>query len=213
MKLEKERKLKWAILTTGYGKNASDTINSFSNGTFEASKLELVIYENDPCIAAEVSKSLGIETVCLLRKDFNDPFEYQRQIIHLLKQSSVDYIFLLNFKYKIREELLSAFPDRILNIHPSLFPSFLGTKTAIQDALDYGVKITGITTHIIDDKLDEGIILHQKAIKIRKNDTFDTLYPRFVKHGLKIVQKTISSIENAHLYNNVHSSVSISSNG
>ena len=106
---------------------------------------------------------------------------------------------MLNFKYIIKDDMLSAFPNRILNVHPSLFPSFLGTKTAIQDALDYGVKVTGITTHIIDDKIDEGNIICQTPIRINKNDTFDSLYPKFVKKGKKIIIKTIHKIEELYL--------------
>jgi len=98
--------------------------------------------------------------------------------------------------------MLKAFNNQIINIHPSLFPSFLGTKTAIQDALAYGVKITGITTHIIDEKLDEGIILAQEAIKINSNDNFDSLYPKFAKKGKKIVLKTIRIIERLHFKTN-----------
>jgi len=95
--------------------------------------------------------------------------------------------------------MLKAFPNRIINIHPSLFPSFLGTKTAIQDALEYGVKVTGITTHIIDDKLDEGVILCQTPIRVDDKDTFDTLYPKFAEEGKVIIKETINKIEKLHV--------------
>ena len=187
--------LKWAILVTGWGRNAKDTLEAFENNSFEKSKISLVVYETEPCGAAEKAREMGVETILLKRSDFSGINEYQQKLIQLIKKSNIDYIFMLNYKYRIREEMLQAFPNRILNIHPSLFPSFLGTKTAIQDALDYGVKITGITTHIIDEKLDEGIIIDQVPIKVKKNDTFDTLYPKFAKKGRKIIIKTIRNIE------------------
>ena len=91
--------------------------------------------------------------------------------------------------------MLHAFPQRIVNIHPSLLPSFGKTSKAIQQALAYGVKITGITTHIIDEKVDEGVILCQEAIKIKDNDTFDTLDKKFQKKGRKIILNTIKQME------------------
>lgn len=193
-----ENKINWAILVTGWGRNARDTIEAYSKGKFEKSTISLVIYEQEPCGAAELAEKNEIETLQLFRKDFSNLITYQKKIIQELKKRNIDYIFMLNYKYIIKDEMLTAFPNRIINIHPSLFPSFLGTKTAIQDALEYGVKITGITTHIIDDKLDEGVILCQAAIKVKNLDDFDSLYPKFVKKGKKIIVKTIQIIERLH---------------
>ncbi len=197
-----ENKICWAILVTGWGRNARDTIKSFRSGKLERSILSLVVYEQEPCGAAELAEECGIETLQLFRKDFPDLISYQKKLIEELRQRNIDYVFMLNYKYIIKNEMLTAFPDRIINIHPSLFPSFLGTKTAIQDALAYGVKITGVTTHIIDDKLDEGVILGQSAIKIEEDDNFDTLYPKFVKKGKKLIVKTFKVIENMHFETN-----------
>ncbi len=191
-------KINWAILVTGWGRNAKDTIEAFGKEQFSNSNLAVVIYESEPCGAAIKANKLEIETLQLLKKDFVSLKLYQKQLTEELKKRSIDYIFMLNYKYVIKQEMLLAFPNKILNIHPSLFPSFLGTKTAIQDALTYGVKVTGITTHIIDGKLDEGVILKQKAIKIKQNDTFETLYPKFALEGKKIIKKTIKLIEKKH---------------
>lgn len=191
-------KISWAILVTGWGRNAYDTIASYKDNKLEKSTIDLVIYEQEPCGAAELAAELEIETLQLYKKDFPNLLAYQKKLIEEIKKRNIDYIFMLNFKYIIKDEMLTAFPNRIINIHPSLFPSFLGTKTAIQDALEYGVKITGITTHIIDDKLDEGIILCQTAIAVNDQDTFDTLYPKFATEGKKIIVKTIKKIEDLH---------------
>ncbi|MEW7291827.1 formyltransferase family protein [Aquimarina sp. 2304DJ70-9] len=188
-------KINWAILASGWGLSARNTIEAFEKDTFKKSHISVLIYEQEPCGAAEKAREIGIETIRLVKKDFPNLISYQKKLIEELKKRNIDYIFMLAYKYLIKDEMLAAFPNRILNIHPSLFPSFLGTQTAIQDALDYGVKITGITTHIIDDKLDEGIILCQEPIRIKKDDTFETLYPKFTKKGKKVIAKTIKKIE------------------
>lgn len=187
--------IKWAILCTGWGRNAKDIIKALNKDKDTASKIRLLIYENEPCGAAEEAKKYDIEVLMIPKQDYPNIEGYQTELLRQLSKRDIDRIFLLNFKYRIREDLLQAFPNRIYNVHPSLFPSFLGTKTAIQDALDYGVKVTGITTHIIDQELDKGTILKQKAIKIRAGDTFDTLYPRFAKEGKKLILKTIRMVD------------------
>ena len=192
--MSENNKINWAILCTGWGRNAKDVIHAFGRGKLGNNNIGLLIYEETPCGAAEAAEKLGIGTLQLHRADFPDMNTYQKQLLQLLQERPIDRIFLLNYKYRVREPLLNAFPNRIYNVHPSLFPSFLGTKTAIQDALEYGVKITGITTHIIDHELDKGIILEQKAIKVRPKDNFDSLYPKFAKKGKKIILKTIRKV-------------------
>ncbi len=196
-----EKKLKWAILVTRWGRNAKDVIEAYQKGALKRSEIGLLIYETEPCGAADAANEAGIETVRLVRKDYESREAYQRQIIIELRQREIDYTLLLSFKYVIRQEMLEAFPNRIVNIHPSLFPSFLATHTAIQEALDYGVRISGITTHIIDSEIDKGSILCQEPIKFKENDTFETVYPKFGKKGKKIVLKTIALMEKRHFKN------------
>jgi phosphoribosylglycinamide formyltransferase-1 len=197
MKLDHD--IKWAILVTGWGRNAKDTLKAFVKKKLNNSTINLVIYESEPCGAKDYAEKHGIETLQVLRKNFTSNLKYRDHLITEIKKRNIDYVFMLNFKYIIKENMLNAFSNRIVNIHPSLFPSFLATKTAIQDALDYGVKVTGITTHIIDDKIDEGTILCQTPIKVAATDTFDTLYPKFAKKGKKIILDTIAEIEKKHI--------------
>ena len=189
-------KTKWAILCSGWGANAKDVMEEYSNNHKISDCLEigLLIYDSDNCGAAETAEKIGIPTLQLKRSDFETSKNHQKEIIDVLKKNDIDFIFMLNYKYLILEEMLNSFPNRILNVHPSLFPSFLATTTAIQDAIAYGVKITGITTHIIDDKYDQGKILFQSPIKVRADDDFESLYPKFRKKGKKIILKTMLSI-------------------
>ena len=197
--MNKENNIKWAILCTGWGRNAKDIIDVHTKNTTTTSTIQLVVYENEPCGAAEAARANNIETLLVKRADFDSATTYQKHLIKEILKRGIDYIFLLNYKYLVRADMLAAFPNRIINIHPSLFPSFLATKTAIQDALAYGVKITGITTHIIDEHYDRGTILCQIPIKVKKEDTFETLYPKFASKGLKIIEKTIRLIEKEHI--------------
>ncbi|PIA77518.1 phosphoribosylglycinamide formyltransferase [Gaetbulibacter sp. 4G1] len=199
--MKRENNINWAILVTGWGRNAKDTIESFYEGKFQRSYLKLVVYEEEPCGAKELAEKYGIESLKLIKSDYSNLISYQKILIKELEKKKIDYVFMLNYKYYIKKEMLLAFPNRIINIHPSLFPSFLGTKTAIQDAISYGVKVTGITTHIIDHNIDEGVILCQKAIKIKNKDTFDSLYKKFAKEGVIIIIKTINKIEKQHFKN------------
>lgn len=199
--MQVEQNIKWAILVTGWGRNAKDTLKAYTKGKLKNSSIDLIIYEEEPCGAKEYAEKHNIETLQMFKQDYPNLLSYQDQLIKEIKKRNIDYILMLNFKYIIKQPMLEAFSNRVVNIHPSLFPSFLATKTAIQDALDYGVKITGITTHIIDDKIDEGTILCQRAIKVKENDTFETLYPKFAKNGKKIILETISKVEKLHIKN------------
>ena len=187
---------KWAILCSGWGNNVIDVVNAYSNSKVYKDQFEIsvFIYDNAQCGAAEVTKNVGIESLLIPRINFQNSVSHQDKIMNELKKRNIEFIFLMNYKYLIRQAMLKSFYNRIINVHPSLFPSFLATTSAIQDALAYGVKITGITTHIIDDQYDRGIILFQVPIKVKDKDTFDTLYPKFKKKGCKIILKTMKAI-------------------
>jgi phosphoribosylglycinamide formyltransferase-1 len=193
-----EKKLNWAILTTGWGRNARDTIEAYEQGLLMKSDIKLLLYQSKPCGAAAAAEKIGIETLRMQRRDHASAEAYQHKIAEELQKRDIDYIFLLSYKYIIRQELLDTFPDRIINIHPSLFPSFLATTTAIQEALAYGVKVSGITTHIIDDQIDEGTIICQEPIRFDDNETFETVYPKFAEKGIKIILDTFKEIEKKH---------------
>jgi len=190
-----EKKLNWALLTTGWGRNARTLIKDYAGGKLKNSRIALLICIDPDSGAARAAQKYGVEMICVRKNDFATVEEYQLHLIEEMKKRNIDGIFLLSYGYIIREPMLHAFPQRIVNIHPSLLPSFGKTSKAIQQALAYGVKITGITTHIIDEKVDEGVILCQEAIKIKDNDTFDTLDKKFQKKGRKIILNTIKQME------------------
>jgi len=193
--------LNWAILTTNWGRNAKDIIEADQNGLLKNSTIKFLIYQDLPSGAAEAADKAGIESIRLIKKDFENAEAYQDKIVEELKKRNIDYVFLLSFRYIVRAEMLNAFPNRIVNIHPSLFPSFLGTTTAIQEAIDYGVKVSGITTHIIDHRVDYGEILCQEPIRFNETDTFETVYPKFAATAPPLILKTIEKIEKRRFEN------------
>ncbi len=185
------QKIKWAFMVSGWGRTAVNALELFEKSTFNFSEISLLIYDEIPCGAHEKSKEMGIKSIQVSRKNFKNSTLHQKHLLKVLNEYQIDFIFMLAYKYRVKKELLNAFQNRILNIHPSLFPSFLGTQTAIQDALDYGVKITGITTHIIDEEYDKGVILAQEPIRINDSDDFETLYVKFIDKGKKVIEDTI----------------------
>lgn len=186
--------IKWAFLCSSWGKNAKDVISYYAI-TNQVSKIGLVIYETENSGAAIEASKNGINTLLIKPKSFKNKHQYQKEILRNLLQYNISNIFLLGYKYLVLKPILDTFPNKIINVHPSLFPSFLGTKTAIQDALDYGVKVTGITCHVIDHEFDKGIIIAQEPIRIDEEDTFETLYPKFSEVGLDLILRTITIIE------------------
>lgn len=185
----------WAFFCSFWGKNARDVIEASLRGNLKNSNISLLVYESEPCGAAELAKANNIDTLLINKADFSSSTDYQHAILNKLLNKNIDYIFLLGYQRLIQKDILNAYPNKIVNIHPSLFPSFLATKTAIQDALAYGVKVTGITTHIIDNKFDRGTILYQEPIRVKKNDTLESLTPKFSAKGFKLIIKTIKKIE------------------
>lgn len=188
-------KIKWALFCSSWGKNAKDVIEYYARLN-QIEKIQLVVYEEEDCGAALAANKYGVTTFKIKPNQFQNQIIYQQKILDKLRQYNISHIFLLGYQYLIRKEILTAFPNMIANVHPSLFPSFLETKTAIQDALSYGVKITGITTHLIDGEYDKGTILFQEAIRIEENETFENLYPKFSRIGLPLILKTMVKLEN-----------------
>lgn len=193
--MNKEGKLKWAILTSRWGRNASDLIGAYDSGKLEQSEISLLIYDGLPCGAADAADKAGVEKIRVQLSEFEGKEAYQQHLMRQLVDRDIDYVLLLSFKYLVRKDLLQAFPNRIINIHPSLFPSFLNTHRAIQEALEYGVKVSGITTHIIDDQVDAGTIVCQEPIRFDPGETFETVYPKYAETAKKILLDTIAEIE------------------
>ena len=195
LKKESVSRYNWAIFMSGWGRSAVKTLELQKEGRLNDSRISVVVYEAEKNGITELCRELDIPAVKLVKKDFPDHELYYAELQKVLQKHNVDYIFLLGYKHIIREPFLSRYENRIVNIHPALLPAFRG-KRAIQQAMEYGVKITGLTTHLIDAELDEGTILCQRCIPIKEGQTFDELDLRFVKEGKEIIEETFQTIEN-----------------
>jgi len=178
-----------AVLCSGNGTNLQAIIDSVKAGYIPA-KIELVISDKKEAFALSRAKRAGIETIALDKKDYKSREEFDKEIIKHLKKSNVELVVLAGFMRLLSPYFIKEYKDKIINIHPALLPSFKGTH-GVKDALDSGVKVTGVTVHFVDEHLDNGPIILQRYVDIRDDDTEETLLERIHKEEHKIYPEAI----------------------
>lgn len=164
------------ILASGSGSNMEAIAMAIHHQTLDA-KIKVVIYNNPDAKVRERAERLGIPFVLVNHRDFKSRAELDLALIQTLSTHGVNLVVMAGWMRVVTQVLLDGFPDRILNIHPSLLPSFRGTH-AIEQALNYGVKITGCTVHVVSLEVDSGKILAQAAVPVLENDTIESLQQR-----------------------------------
>ena len=175
-----------AVLVSGGGTNLQALIDASERGEIPSARIELVISNNPDAYALERARRAGIPTaVCLRKGRSREAFE--AELSALLKKAEIDLIVLAGFMAILSESFVRQFPERILNVHPSLIPSFCGEGfyglRVHQAALDYGVKVTGATVHFVNEIPDGGRIIFQKAVEIQDGDTPETLQRRVMEQA------------------------------
>ena len=175
-----------AVLVSGGGTNLQALIDASGRGEIPSARIELVISNNPDAYALERARRAGIPTaVCLRKGRSREAFE--AELSALLKEHKIDLIVLAGFMAILSESFVRQYPERILNVHPSLIPSFCGEGfyglRVHQAALDYGVKVTGATVHFVNEIPDGGRIIFQKAVEIRDGDTPETLQRRVMEQA------------------------------
>ncbi len=180
---------KFAVFYSGYGRGAKEIIKDYLNGYIKP-ELALVFTTNPNTEAFELAEKSGIKTFSLDKREYKSNKEFEQKILTVLKAQKIDYIFLAGYGFLIREILLIEFKERIVNIHPSLLPIFKGIN-ALQQALEYGVKVVGITTHLVDEGTDSGKILLQESIQV-DGDDFKQLEYRIFRIGTILQVRTIN---------------------
>lgn len=185
-------KTKIAVLVSGNGSNLQALINAREAGTLSAD-IVLVISNKSNAYALERAERAGIANVCIPHRQYPTRSEFDAAVVAELRKHAVDWVVFAGFMRLVTPILLDAYPERILNIHPSLLPAFPGTD-AIQQALDYGAKITGCSVHLVTAEMDSGPIVGQRAVLIEPGDTLETLSARIhaAEHDL-----LVSSVEAA----------------
>lgn len=172
--------MKIGILISGRGSNMTAIVEAVQSGRIPNSEVVVVISDKTRAEGLEKAKMRGIETVVITRKQRSRE-EHDAEIINELKQRGAELVCLAGYMRLLSCDFVRAFPDRIVNIHPSLLPSFAGLD-AQRQAIEYGVKISGCTVHFVDDQLDHGAIILQKAVEVDDKDTAATLSAKILEH-------------------------------
>ena len=165
--------IKLGVLISGSGTNLQAIIDRIADGTIDAT-IELVVSSRPSAYGLKRAEAAGIQTLTLSKELYADPDVADQVIASQLLARGVDYVIMAGYMRMVHEPLLAAFPNRIVNIHPALLPSFKGAH-GIQDAYDYGVKVTGVTVHFADDRYDCGPIIAQRALAIEEGWTVEEL--------------------------------------
>ncbi|MEE1186716.1 MAG: phosphoribosylglycinamide formyltransferase [Acutalibacteraceae bacterium] len=177
-------KTKIAVLVSGGGTNLQALIDAQSSGIINSGEIKLVVSSNENAYALQRAKNAGIKSEIVVKKG-NPCFE--QQIIECLEKESIELIVLAGFMCILSENFTNLYKDRIINVHPSLIPSFCGEGyyglKVHKAALDYGVKVTGATVHFVNEIPDGGKIILQKAVEIEENDTPETLQKRVMQQA------------------------------
>lgn len=193
--------LKLAVCVSGGGTNLQAIIDAINNGTITNAKISVVISNNKDVYALERAKNHGIEGICISPKDYESRAEFNKAFLDKLDFYEVDLVVLAGFLVVIPEEMIAKYRNRIINIHPSLIPSFCGTGyyglKVHEGVLSRGVKVTGATVHFVDEGTDTGPIIMQKAVEVKQGDTPKELQQRVMEEAEWIIMpKAIDLIAN-----------------
>lgn len=188
---------KLAIFASGSGTNFQAIVDGVKTGKITA-EVALMVCDKKGAFVIERAVKEQIPTFVFQAKDYESKADYEKEILHLLKEKEIDFIVLAGYMRLIGPTLLNEYEGRIVNIHPSLLPAFPG-KDAIGQALRAGVKVSGVTVHYVDAGMDTGPIIAQKAIEIVEDDTVETVAGKIhqVEHELypKVIQQLMEKLD------------------
>lgn len=174
------------ILVSGSGTNLQAVLDATESGRLDA-RVRLVVSNRPGVLALERAERAGVPTHCLPHQEFASRDAFDDALVGVLRESGAEWIVLAGFMRLLTPRFLRAFEGRVVNIHPSLLPAFPGTR-AQEQALHYGVKTTGCTVHFVDDGVDTGPIIGQRAVPVLDDDTVATLTERILveEHALLV---------------------------
>ena len=193
--------LKIAVLVSGGGTNLQAIIDKIVEGVITNTDIAVVISNNKNAYALERAKQAGIEAVCVSPKDYENREQFNQEFLKKLDSYQVDLVVLAGFLVVIPPAMIKKYENRIINIHPSLIPSFCGTGyyglKVHEGALARGVKVTGATVHFVDEGTDTGPIILQKAVEVQNGDTPEILQRRVMEQAeWEILPRAIHLIAN-----------------
>ena len=198
----RERQVKIAVLVSGGGTNLQALINSEKKGILRSGRIALVISDREGAFALERANMANIPAVCIPKKKFSSKEAFEEELVRKLEDSGIELIILAGFLTVLSSAFTEKYDKRIINVHPSLIPSFCGDGfyglKVHEAALARGVKITGATVHYVNNITDGGEIILQKAVKVKPDDTPEKLQRRVMKqaewHILPLAAERVSRI-------------------
>lgn len=203
--------LKLAVLVSGGGTNLQAVLDAIDNGTITNAKVEVVISNNKDAYALERAKNHGVEALCISPKDFENRAAFNEAFLEKLNSYQVDLVVLAGFLVVLPEQMIAQYRNRIINIHPSLIPSFCGKGyyglKVHESALARGVRVTGATVHFVDEGTDTGPIILQKAVEVQQGDTPEVLQRRVMEQAewvimpqaINLIANGKVSVEDGHV--------------
>ncbi len=196
--------IKLAVCVSGGGTNLQAIIDAIDSGKITNAQIEVVISNNAKAYALERARKHNIKAECISPKNYDSRENFNRALIEKLDQCQVDLVVLAGYLVVIPPEMIQKYRNRIINIHPSLIPSFCGTGyyglKVHEGALARGVKITGATCHFVDEGTDTGPIILQKAVEVEEDDTPETLQRRVMEQAEWIIMpQAIDMIANGRV--------------
>lgn len=197
--------LKIAVLVSGGGTNLQAVIDAIDSGTITNAEITVVISNNKNAYALERAKNSGINAFCISPKDFENRDLFNASLLKAVDESGADLIILAGFLVVLPKEMTEKYANRIINIHPSLIPSFCGKGfyglRVHEEVLKRGVKVTGATCHFVDSGTDTGPIILQKAVDVFEGDTPEILQRRVMEQAeWKILPMAVNLLANGKVH-------------
>lgn len=202
-----KRTVKIAVFVSGGGTNLQALIDAERSGMIKSGKIELVISSNPNAYALERAEKADIPTAVVSKKAIGSQEGFEAEIKNLLNKNGIELIVLAGFMNILSEDFTKDYPERIINVHPSLIPSFCGKGfyglRVHEAALEYGVKVTGATVHFVNEIPDGGRIILQKSVAVKGNDTPEILQRRVMEQAeWKILPRAVELVSKEILKNN-----------
>ena len=185
--------LKLGIMASGSGSNFEAVADAIASQQLNA-QIQVLIYNNPGIKAAARAERWGVPAVLLNHRDYKRREDLDTALVEVFRQYKVEWVVMAGWMRLVTPVLINAFPDRIINIHPSLLPSFKGVK-AVEQAIEAGVKIAGCTVHLVRLEVDSGPILLQAAVPVLPDDTPETLHARIQDQEHRILPQAIALVQ------------------
>ena len=194
-----KRKVKIAVFVSGGGTNLQALIDAERSGIIKNGEISLVVSNNPDAYALTRAETAGIDSVVISSKEYKDQALFEEKLIATLNENDIELIVLAGFMRILSANFTSKYPNRIINVHPSLIPSFCGEGfyglKVHEAALDYGVKVTGATVHFVNEIPDGGEIIMQKSVYIKKGETAESLQQRVMRQAeWKILPRAVELV-------------------